>query len=159
MAKRLLSNNEIAFGRAILLATDSLDMSTEGAFWLYDEEDDEWRYFLVTSLFGRIDPREIYACLNEALAKKLSEHETEDFNLYITDSNDKLVVGLREHIKTGPYVSEPKETTISIDGKNVAAWVYRLTSRLEQSEAKRAQRRFRRSCRVVAEAKEVVAAA
>lgn len=152
MAKEALSDNTVAFGRAVLLATDALDMSAEGAFWLFDRGDKEWRYFLITSLFGRIDPREVYLALNDALAKILSEPETEDFGLYIADPHEGFVASLLDQFETDRYVSEPVRKTVKIDGKRIKAVIYRLAPPLEESEAKRVQRRFRQSCRNLAAA-------
>lgn len=152
MATKTLSADELALGRAVLLATDSLGMSAEGAFWLYDGRDDEWRYFLVTSLFSRLDPREIYLCLNEALMKKLSENEIQNFRLYIAEPNENLVECLRNQIETRPFVSEPKGMFVEIEGKRTKTFVYRLAAGMHQDEARRVQRRFRQSCKVLAAA-------
>lgn len=152
MATKTLSQDEIALGRAVLLATDALDMNAEGAFWLYDKEDDEWRFFLVTSLFSRLDPREVYLCLNEALTKKLSAKEVENLRLYIAAPNESLVRHLRKQIKTAMHVSEPQSKTVTIDGTRLKTFVYRLAAGLKIDQAKRVQRRFRKSCRALAAA-------
>jgi hypothetical protein len=136
MAHSALSGNEIAFGRAVLLATDTLGMSAEGAFWLYDSVDDKWRFFLVTSLLSRMGAREIYSRLNDALAKKLSERETEDFSFYIAAPNEPLITTLRKKVRTDSYASEP------VFLASPEAWVYRLTSAIAEDKAKSNQRRF-----------------
>ena len=51
MAKRKIPPDDLAFGRAVLLATDALKMSAEGAFWIRYSGESRWRYFIVTSLF------------------------------------------------------------------------------------------------------------
>lgn len=144
MAAQTLSRDAVAFGRAVLLATDALDMAVEGAFWMYDPEDDQWRFFLVTSLVDRMGPREIYQRLNEAFAKKLSESEARDFTLYIASPADKLVKELRRSFRSGPQVSEPVEIDAKINGEQTPVCAYRLASGLDEDEAKRVQRRFRR---------------
>lgn len=150
MAAKVLSSDEIALGRAVLLATDTLSMNAEGALWLYDKTDDEWRFFLVTSLFERIGPREVYICLNEALATILSEKEANDLRLYIAAPKEELVKQLLGQITTPPRVSEPQHTKVRINGKHTDAFVYRLARGLTTDQAKRVQRRFRRSCRELA---------
>jgi len=119
-------------------------MSAEGAFWLYDNRDEKWRYFLVSTLFGRINSRELYLRLNEALSKTLSERETQDFLLYIASPSEKFVRDIRGHIKTDRHTSDPKSATVKIGGKMVKAWIYRLATQLNENTAKRVQRRFRR---------------
>lgn len=143
MADKALSRDDLAFGRAVLLATDSLGMSAEGAFWLYDRRDNEWRYFLVSSLLDRVGARELYLRLNDALAKTLSERETREFQFYIAGPNERLVKDIRKCAQTGAYSSEPKSVTVEISERPVKAWIYRLTDRLNEAGAKRVQRRFR----------------
>ena len=96
MAVRSIHAADIAFGRAVLLATDALGLSAEGAFWLYDSEDREWRYFLATSLFNTLGSREIYLRLNQALSKKLSERETQRFQIFMGSPNESLVRAVRK---------------------------------------------------------------
>lgn len=149
MAKRVLQDNEIALGRAILLATDAMDMSAEGAFWLYDKGESVWRFFLVTSMFSKIDPREVYSCLDAALSKILSEHEVREQSIFIASPEEKLVKDIQAQINTEPYVSEPVQWKVKIDGRAFDAVVYRLTKDLAKDEIKRVQRRFRKSCRAL----------
>ena len=150
MAAKAISQDEIVLGRAVLLATDALDMNAEGAFWLYDKQDDEWRFFLVTSMFERIDPREVYVCLNEALAQKLSEKEAIDLRLYIAAPNERLIKTLRRQLTTKHHVSEPRHIKVRINNKTTEAVVYRLADELAIDQAKKTQRRFRQSCREIA---------
>lgn len=150
MASRILSQHEIDFGRAVLLATDTLDMRAEGAFWLYDKKDDEWRYFLVTSLFERIDPRDVYVCLNNAFSKILSSEEADDLRLFIASPTDSLVKELLLQTSTSPRASVPKQATVKIGGKSTDSFIYRLSKGLAMDQAKKAQRQFRRSCRELA---------
>src|SRR5258707_8981441 len=114
MAAETLSRDDVALGRAVLLATDTLGMAAEGAFWLYDRRDKEWSYFLVTSLFDRIGPREMYLRLNEALAKTLSEREARAFTFYIAGPNQDIVKDVRRHVSTEPHSSEPKSMSVRI---------------------------------------------
>lgn len=146
MAAQKLPRNVIAFGRAVLLATDALGMSAEGAFWLHDPKDDEWRYFLVTSLFERLGPREIYLRLNDALVKMLSEREMEEFTLYLAGPKDKFIREIYDQVATLSHASEPKARRVHVVGKKADAWIYRLASRASEDQAKISQRRFRRLC-------------
>ena len=144
MAARMLSRDELAFGRAVLLATDSLGMSAEGAFWIYDDTEDTWHFFLVTSLFNRIGPKEIFLRLNKALEKKLSEHEIYDFSLFIADPNESFVKSIYDQVQTTRYASEPQETSVRPNGKWTKTFVYRMSNRLNDDEAKLVRRRFNR---------------
>lgn len=144
MAFRTLSGNDIAFGRAVLLATDSVGMSVEGAFWLYDYVDERWRYFLVTSLFDKIKPRTMFQKLNKILVEKLSEHEAREFDLYIATPNDPFVHKIRKHIQTSGHASEPHELRVSIDSHEVPAHVYRMTGGHTEKQVSKSKRRFNR---------------
>lgn len=144
MAARTLSQDELAFGRAVLLATDALGMSAEGAFWLRYTRSREWHYFLVTSLLDSVGPRGIYLRLNEALAKKLSERETRTFMFYIASPNERLVRNIRARVLTDAHASEPTRVKLALGSRRAEAWVYRLAGSMNETEAKLAQRRFRR---------------
>src|SRR5262245_6903436 len=119
MAEATLSRDDIALGRAVLLATDSLGLSAEGAFWLYDKEDSQWRYFLVTSLLQQIGARELFLRINDAIEKKLSENEAKGFSYFLADPKERLVMSLRKEGETTPYTSEPILTKANYKGHQV----------------------------------------
>jgi hypothetical protein len=143
MVTGTLSRDDLAFGRAVLLATDALGMAAEGAFWLRYARSNEWHYFLVTSLLNKIGPREIYLRLNDALAKKLSQREVRTFGFYIAGPRERLVRNVRAHIETDIHSSEPVRHKLSLDSKRAEAWIYRLAGGMKDSEIRLAQRRFR----------------
>ena len=144
MVAKSLSRNKIAFGRAALLATDSVGMSAEGAFWLYDDKEKVWRFFFVTSLFDKIGPREIYLRLNRSLSRKLSAREAKNFAFYISDPKDKFVKELYKHVHTTVHASEAIETSFGANGHRIKAHVYRMAPKMPGEKVKLAQRRFRK---------------
>ena len=143
MAAKALSRDELAFGRAFLLATDSIGLSPEGALWIYNDNERKWHYFLATSLFSKIGAREIYLRLNKALKAKLSETETKNFGFYISDPDEDLIEGIREVIKTDRHATAPQKVRVDIDGHTVDAWVYRMAVSGDIGSIKQAKRRFR----------------
>lgn len=152
MAARSLSADDIAFGRAVLLATDSLGMSAEGAFWLHDTHEKKWRYFLITSLFNTLGSREIYLRLNRSLAKKLSERETKQFQVFMGAPNESLVRAIAAAVRTDIHASDPQRVSVALDCEKTRAVVYRLAPAAEEKEVRRAKRRF------LATSKELLAA-
>lgn len=144
MAHKALSRDEIAFGRAVLLATDSFAMSAEGAFWLYDSDADKWRYILVTSLFRRLGPRKTFLRLNRALQEKLSESEITEFEFFIADPDEVIVEPIRKKIETSPNASSPQEIKINGAANLTSAVVYRMAHPMTDKEVKTVQRRFTR---------------
>src|SRR6185437_3650988 len=120
MASKTISGDELAFGRAVLLATDALGMSAEGAFWLRGK-DGRWSYFLVTSRFNRIGAREMCLRLNWALAKILSNREIQDLTFCIAAPRERIVKDIRRIITTGRYSSEPSATSVMIANTKVKA--------------------------------------
>lgn len=144
MAAKSLSNDDLALGRAVLLATDSLGMSVEGAFWLYEDEEDNWNYFLITSLFNRMGPRSIYLKLNKALSEVLSEREIDSFTFYIADPHEEVANMVRKQISTSSHSSAPQRKEIGVLGQKTQSFVYRMSGSLNEDEAKSAQRRFSR---------------
>jgi hypothetical protein len=144
MATHTIQNNELGLGRAILLATDTVGMSCEGAFWLFDPAEEKWLYFLVTSFVEYMGPRKVYLALNDALERKLSPKEMEDFEILIIRPGDKLVRELRKHIKTDRVTTEPRSIEIPWNDGSTTAIVYRMAPALNEPKAKSAQKRFRR---------------
>lgn len=143
MAARALSRDELAFGRAVLLATDSVGLSPEGAFWLWDSEKRRWDYFLVTSMFNRIGAREMYLRLHDVLREKLSDVEAREFTFYIADPNEALIGEVKKLVATKGYVSEPQHFDLTLDGRNTKVVVYRMAGELRGKSAERAERVFR----------------
>ena len=119
-------------------------MCAEGAFWLYDTADGEWRYFLITSLFNVLGSREIYLRLNKALEKKLSERETRRFNLFIGSPKESLVATVRAIVTTSIYASDPTEIWVDLNSEHTRAIVYRMASPVGDDAARRAKARFRK---------------
>jgi hypothetical protein len=146
MAKRSISQDELALGRVILLATDSIGMGCEGALWLYDQEDG-WRFYLVTSLLDTLGPREIYLLLEDVLAKKVSRAECEDIGIYIANPSDYLVKKIGKLIHTRAYSTVPHEISFEDGGATTDAIVYRLAAQMSESATRSAGRRFRKMSR------------
>lgn len=147
MAFKNLSGDDVAFGRAVLLATDALGVSAEGAFWLYDSMDKQWNFYLITSLFDQMGSREIYLHLNATLKKILSEHEINGFTFYLGSPRENIVKAIKKCVSTGIRVSDPIRQSFLLDGRRVKVVVYRLSNSLNDEEVRRAQRRFRQQSR------------
>lgn len=144
MATASLSDNDLAFGRAVLLATDALGMSAEGAIWIRFKDEDRWRFFLITSLFDSMGPREIYLKLNRALVKKLSERETKSFEIFMAGPREAFLRNLRKTIHTPAYASEPFKASVDMNGQATDVWVYRFSDGMDKDLAKKAERRFKK---------------
>jgi hypothetical protein len=152
MAQKAISPEKLNLGRAILLATDALGMKCEGAFWLYDGTDKEWRFFLVTSFLEHMGPRQIYLKLEEALFKKLSERELEGFRIFICAPDSSIAKMLRRKMQTDINASKPERISVKVSGAITSAIVYRLALPLDERVVLRAQRNFRRISAEVAAA-------
>ncbi|MGF1629156.1 MAG: hypothetical protein ACFCUT_06765 [Kiloniellaceae bacterium] len=144
MAAGALSRDKVAFGRAVLLATDSVGLSPEGAFWIWDAEEARWDYFLVTSLFDELGGRELYLRLFKVLKEKLSEVETRDFTFYIAGPDEGLIKKVRDQVATSDHVSEPKSVEFDLEGKRTKVVAYRMAGGHGEKSVRRAKRVFRR---------------
>ena len=142
MATKALSREKLALGRAVLLVTDTLGMSVEGAFWIYDDEENAWDYFLVTSLYNRVGARKIYKRLNKALREMLSEEEARKFVLFIADPNEKLAQAVRKAVQTTPLASQPLSADVKFNGHKTSAKIYRMADGMSEQGIKSTQRRF-----------------
>lgn len=83
MAREHLSEELKEAGLALLLATDSLGLSAQGAMWVYSPLLQDWRYYLVTSLVDTAGRRKTYQLLIKAfeLGEFPSEMTVEDVHL------------------------------------------------------------------------------
>jgi hypothetical protein len=144
MAARTLQNSEIALGRAVLLATDALNMGCEGAFWMMDDGDDDWRFFLVTSLLDTMGPRRIYLKMDSVLGKIISEGEMDALPVYMMSPDEKIVRAIRMEISTAGTATIPQGVSFRFDGQNVAALVYRMAGKMPEAERRAAQGQFRK---------------
>jgi hypothetical protein len=144
MAEKALPRHALTFGRAVLLASDAAGMKPEGAFWLHDSQDGEWRYFLVSSLLERIGSREIFLKLGQALEHRLSQQELENFSFLIVSPNDGIVKAVRKQIRTTAINSESAEVSVAFRGARLSAHVYRLAAGMDERARETTVRRFRR---------------
>ena len=144
MASQGLPENDLAFGRAVLLATDAVGMSAEGAIWIKLRDEGRWRFFLITSLFDSMGPREIYLRLNMALAKKLSERETREFGLFMASPREAFLQDFPGSICTSEYASEPIKSSLKINGQLADLWIYRFAGGMDEKRAKKAERKFKK---------------
>jgi hypothetical protein len=144
MAEKTLSRNALAFGRAVLLASDAAGLKPEGAFWLYDSKDEEWRYFLVSSLLERIGSYEIFLKLRQALEQRLSAQEVDDFPFYLASPNDGISKAIRKEVSTNLVSSEISEVSARFRGGKIPAFVYRLAEEMNERDRESTVRQFRR---------------
>jgi hypothetical protein len=142
MAKATIPSSDLGLGRVVLLATDSVGMACEGAFWIFDKREVQWNFFLVTSLNDAMGAREVYLHLDSALTKRLSEKELDVFPIYITNPRDRLVKLIASNITTDRRATVPEEVQIDVEGDVVTAVVYRMASGLDEPEVRRAKKRF-----------------
>jgi len=149
MAQDKIETDKLVLGRLILLATDSVGMACEGAFWLFHPEDRQWRFYIITSLLETVGPRVIYLFLNNILEKKLSAEETNEIDLYIGSPSDHLVKNLRKQIRTDTNSTFPHELEVDVEGTLCPAIVYRLAPRMSEHATRTAGRRFKKMSREV----------
>jgi hypothetical protein len=144
MAKEAILPNNLGLGRVVLLATDSVGMACEGAFWIYDNEEAQWQFYLVTSMIDAMGPRQIYLLLDKALSKRLSEEEVENFTIYVTSPTDPLARLISKQISTDRRATVPMSLELMDESKPMTVIVYRLSTGLQERQIKKAQKRFQK---------------
>lgn len=144
MAAQEIQRDNLELGRQVLLVTDLLGMSVEGAFWYYNSDDGEWDYFLVTSLLARIGPKRIFEKLEDILRKVISEEEIHDFRILIADPQEPFVKAVKSAADTQPLASRPQKVRIKMNGHTGPAYIYRMSKNLSDTQAKSAERRLGR---------------
>lgn len=151
MVAQDLSNDDVTLGRLVLLATDALQMGAEGAFWLRDDREDVWRFFLVTSLFGQIETRKMFESLRNGLSRTLSKAEIRGFDYFLVPPSDPIVMAVAKEIETNPRSSEPFKVAVQFKEEATEALVYRM-ARNQAAASKLSRTRFQRSVRQLAHA-------
>jgi hypothetical protein len=148
MVEENVSGDSVKFGTRILEITDDLGLRAEGAFWLFDGEKKAWRFHLVTSLLDEAGPRFIFARLNLALPKILSEEKRGSLEIYLTSPRSTLAVEIRKRVGKldGDWgVTQPAAIDLSSNG--VHALVYRMLAPEPPKSVKWTRQRFRRKTR------------
>lgn len=111
MATQPLTEELLSAGRKFLATTDELRVGAEGAAWLFDPVDENWRFFLVTSLIDELGPRELYETLSKVFRKVMPELPISMFAVYLASPSDKPFRVLRDR---GIGVTE--SGNVNVDG-------------------------------------------
>jgi hypothetical protein len=124
---KILTNEMITAGKQFLQQIEAIIPIT-AAFWLYTQEADVWRLYIVTPLIFNEGPRKVYNKLLYVLDTE-QEHEyvIPAICLYATDENNRYVSLLRM-MRESDKLFDVRLTGVGINGSGYIedAYIYRL---------------------------------
>jgi hypothetical protein len=98
MASPVLLDAHIEAGRRFVQAC-SRQFEVAAAFWAYDDEAEDWRLFVATSLLKRLSAKEVYKRAYRATEHADLEVDTYSLNVTLVKPDHPLVVDLRDFSK------------------------------------------------------------
>lgn len=81
-------------GEEILELTDSLGFNAQAAGWIYEPENAQWKYYLITTMVDEQGPRWIYSRLLKVFAKVNLPPGITPLDIYIASPKDALYKAL-----------------------------------------------------------------
>ncbi|WP_068876890.1 MULTISPECIES: hypothetical protein [unclassified Phenylobacterium] len=138
----------------MLDATDALNMSAQGAMWIYSHALGDWRYYLVTSLVDSIGRRKTYKLLVDAFERLDLPEEMTVEDVHLGSPSDPLFQAISGAIGVPPGVrGEFTLKDCSINGLQFDGMIYRSDMRPTlPKDAARIERAFERKVREVTRA-------
>lgn len=128
MVKDSLSKEMIAAGEELMRLLDKLRLDIDAALWLYDPENNSWKFIVASPEVKAKGPKKVYKQVQSALSKIVGSRE--DFSLKdvaVRDSKDSFIQLLRNGFRT--VDGQPFRLSHGvIKGVPVGdAYIYRLT--------------------------------
>jgi hypothetical protein len=125
MAESKLVGPDIEAGRQLLHALDQAGFNVVSAFWLLQDEEDEWRLIIASPEVDVRGPRAAYERIQTALSQ-ISEPRLRLDQVSATRTTDPIVLLISSAIVTGPQVSGVRFTRNTINGVYIRdAYIYR----------------------------------
>lgn len=109
----------------IVEAADLVELRPEGALWLYEAEEKEWRFYLVTSLLEEKGPLWVYRKMLQAFSKVDFPKEVDKLSLRLCSPREPAMAHLAATYKVSEshiVVINSQINDVTIDG----ALIYRL---------------------------------
>ena len=128
MVERVLTDQLIDSGSALLAALDESSVEVDAALWFYFGDIRDWRLILSLPKLIRKGPRAAYEAVQKS-AKKLAKSgkELPLSNVTVAKRNAPLLELLKVAIRTGPGISGVRFTQNTINGQLIEdAYIYRL---------------------------------
>jgi hypothetical protein len=128
-------------GRRCLAIMDDIGLVPEGVFWLFDDEEQRWRFYVVTSLFDYLGPWKLYFRLNDAMPRRLAPGEWDSLACFLGSPEDRMAAALREAVQSAGECACPQLVAVESPDGDATALVYRMrrpepeTSRQERLQA------------------------
>lgn len=121
-----LMEADLEFGKQVTRQLKEEEFPFEGAFWLYDEDADDWRLVVVTGLVDREGRQEAYLRLGRIISKT----PRSDFGLLtakVMSPQDPVFVALKKTFANGKSVEGVRLQHQVVNGVLIpAAYLYEI---------------------------------
>ncbi|QEP42035.1 hypothetical protein D5085_02095 [Ectothiorhodospiraceae bacterium BW-2] len=122
-----LSNEMLQAGRHLVERLDSDGCEVTSAFWLYNDENREWRLIIASPLVGRDGPKKFYLRVLDANKSAASDEIViHPHHIEARDSGNRLVQSLSRAIHTDASLSGIRFSRSVVPGQFIEdAYIYR----------------------------------
>jgi hypothetical protein len=128
VVKDSLSREMIVAGEELMRELDKLHLDIDAALWLYDPENNSWRFIVATPEVKTKGPKKVYKQVQSVISKVVGSGD--DFSLKdvtVHDSKDSFIQLLRSGLRTIDDISIRLSRGV-IKGVPIGdAYIYRLT--------------------------------
>ena len=131
MVAKLLTENMIRSGAALVAMLDERGLAPDAALWFYFPDIGKWKLVLAEVKLSRQGPRVFYKLIQDAISQadpQLEEVSLDSVALAVP--NAPIISLLSSAVQTGPGIGGIRFTSNVVNGTLVEdAYIYRLTSK------------------------------
>lgn len=95
-----LTEGDIEFGKQVTEQLKAKDFPIDGAFWLYDEEAEDWRLVIATNLVDQRGPQEAYNLLTHTVPFRERSY-FRSANITLMSPQNPIFVALKKTFAAG----------------------------------------------------------
>lgn len=127
MDSKLLVDKYIKEGKILLQNLDKNKFPVKAALWLYDSNNDNWKYLIASPKVDEKGPIQVYKTILQYLPHQDENHISLN-DIKVVSPNDSLISLFKKAIKTKPdSISNIRFTSNTIDSYFIDdAYIYRV---------------------------------
>jgi hypothetical protein len=123
-----LADSQIRGGIELLNLLDKYNLSPDGAYWLYFNENKNWKLVLSTNSFSTYGPKKTYSKIQSILKKQGKDFAIKLSDIVLSAPHSGITNLLKMVINTNKGISGIRFTHNMINGVPIPdAYIYRLT--------------------------------
>ena len=121
-----LNESDLKFGQQVTEQLKAHGVSFDGVFWLYDEDADDWRLVIATSLVDQVGWKETYLRLAQ-IVSTVPRSDLQVMGITAMSLQTPLFAALRKAFATAAHVEGTRLQHTTVNGVLVpAAYLYEI---------------------------------